>query len=118
MVEYRSSRLSRTYAALANPSRRAILERLQGGELRVTEIARPFRTSLNAVSKHLKVLEQAGLVQRRIRGRSHYFAVDLDPLSDASAWLEQHRTFWEARLDALEAYLKRTPRRPRKSRHP
>jgi DNA-binding transcriptional ArsR family regulator len=90
MVEYRTV-LAETYAALADPSRLAILERLKQEELRVTEIAQPFDMSLNAVSKHLKVLERAGLVRRRINGREHYFSIEASLLGSAAAWLEQYR---------------------------
>jgi DNA-binding transcriptional ArsR family regulator len=97
--------LDLTFAALADPSRRAILERLRAGEARVTEIAQPFDLSLNAVSKHLKVLERAGVVRREVRGREHFFSLDPIPLSDASDWIERYRRFWEDRLDALQAFL-------------
>ncbi len=107
MVEYTSELLDSTYAALADPSRRAILSRLRDGELRVTEIAAPFDVSLNAVSKHLKVLERAGLVSRSVRGRDHFFSMEPESLQDAANWIETYRTFWEGRLDDLESFLKR-----------
>ncbi len=71
----------------------------------MTEIAEPFEISLNAVSKHLKVLERAGLIQRNVRGRDHYFDLNAEPLIEASNWIERYRDFWEQRLDALEAFL-------------
>jgi len=106
MVECRSS-LDDTYAALADPTRRAILARLRGRPARVTELAAPFDISLAAVSKHIRVLEEAGLVRRRIRGRDHLLALDPGPLRRASEWIEPFRAFWSLRLDALEAYLRR-----------
>ncbi len=106
MVEYTETHLNQTYAALADPTRRAILMRLAQGEARVTEIAEPFAMSLNAVSKHVRVLERAGLVRRRVQGRDHYLVLDAEPLRDASAWIDTYRQFWEARLDALESFLR------------
>ena len=98
--------MNNVFAALGDPSRRAILERLREGELRVTEIAKPFPVALNTVSKHLKTLERAGLVRRRVRGREHFFALDATPLAAASSWIDQYRAFWEPRIDALESYLR------------
>ena len=100
------ARLDRTLAAVADPTRRAILARLAEGEARVTEIAAPFGMSLNAVSKHVKVLEQAGLIRREVRGRDHRLSLDGRPLAEAGAWIERYRGFWEARLDSLERYLR------------
>ena len=71
----------------------------------MTEIAKPFEDSLNAVSKHLKMLERAGLVRRSIRGRDHYFELDGEPLMKACDWIERYRSFWEQRIDALESFL-------------
>ncbi len=105
MVEYGSPRLDLTYAALSDPWRRAILARLTGGRARVTEIAAPFDISLNAVSKHLKVLERAGLVTRTVAGRDHWLSLAAEPLMEASGWIETYRAFWERRLDALEDFL-------------
>ena len=105
MVEYAEARLSRTFTALADPTRRAILARLRKGALRVTEIAAPFDMSLNAVSKHLKLLERARLVRRAVRGREHYCSLDAGPLSEAARWTDSYREFWETRLDALEQLL-------------
>jgi DNA-binding transcriptional ArsR family regulator len=98
MVEYRSEALDRVYAALADPTRRAILTRLTQQDARVTELAAPFDMSLNAVSKHLRVLEEAGLVRREIRGRDHHLSLDAMPLQEAAAWLETYRQFWSERL--------------------
>jgi DNA-binding transcriptional ArsR family regulator len=105
MVESFERRLDRVFAAVADPTRRAILTRLQKGPTTVGELARPFPVSLNAISKHVKVLEGAGLVRRRIVGRRHYCAAEPKPLDDAAAWLTYYRAFWTARLDALERHL-------------
>ena len=105
MVEYLEARLSRTFTALADPTRRAILARLRAGSLRVTEIAAPFEISLNAVSKHLKLLERARLLRREVRGRDHYCSLDATPLGEAAEWTAGYREFWERRLDALEALV-------------
>ena len=99
------SQLNRVYAAIADPTRRAILAVLTGGQLNVGSVARRFPISFNAVSKHLKVLERAGLVRRRVRGREHWLRLRPEPLREANRWLEHYRGFWEARLDALEALL-------------
>src|ERR1700761_5129883 len=101
-----ASGLDRTLAALADPTRRAILRRLSRGEARVTEVAAPFAMSLNAVSKHIRVLEGAGLVRRRRAGREHVLSFDPKPLDAASAWIEAQRALWYARLDALDALLR------------
>lgn len=98
--------LDRTLAAVADPTRRAILARLAEGEARVTEIAAPFAMSLNAVSKHLRVLERAGLVHREVQGREHRLSLDSRPLAEAGAWIDRYRRFWETRLDSLERYLR------------
>jgi DNA-binding transcriptional ArsR family regulator len=99
------SALDATLVALADPTRRAILRRLTGGEARVTELARPFAISLNAVSKHIRVLERARLVRRRRAGREHLLSLDPRPLDEAAAWIETQRTLWTRRLDALDALL-------------
>jgi DNA-binding transcriptional ArsR family regulator len=111
MVEYLSSsraeqgRLDRIYGAIADPTRRAILGILAGGEVNVGALADRFPISFNGVSKHVKVLEQAGLVQRRVRGREHWLRIRPAPLREAARWLEHYRKFWETRLDALEDFL-------------
>jgi DNA-binding transcriptional ArsR family regulator len=105
MVEYHPELLDRTFAALADPTRRQILSQLAKGEERVTELARPHAMSLAAVSKHLIVLEKAGLVKRRRDGRVHSMALDPKPMKEAQAWLERYRKFWEGNLDQFEKYL-------------
>jgi DNA-binding transcriptional ArsR family regulator len=99
------SSLDHTLVALADPTRRAILKRLSRGEARITEIAHPFEVSLNAVSKHIRILERAKLVRRRRAGREHFLSLDTKPLAEASAWMEAQRSLWAKRLDALEALL-------------
>lgn len=105
MVEHRQDRLNQVFAAIADPTRRAIMQRLGKSPARVTDIARDFPISLNAVSKHLKVLQRADLIQRNIRGREHVCSLKPQPLREAMAWIEEMREFWEARLDALEVHL-------------
>ena len=99
-------RLSATFAALADPTRRAILARLASGEASVTELALPFEMSLPAVSKHLKVLERAGLISRGRDAQWRPCRLDATPLKDAADWLETYRRFWEQSLDRLEDYLR------------
>lgn len=97
--------LSLTFAALADPTRRAILARLSTGESTVSDLARPFDMSLPAVSKHLKVLERAGLVERRRDAQSRPCRLQPDALKAAASWIEDYRHLWEHRLDQLDAYL-------------
>lgn len=97
--------LSATFAALADPTRRAILARLTKGETSVTELAQPFDMSLPAVTKHLKVLERAGLITRSRDAQWRPCRLAPKPLKDANAWLEDYREFWEASFDRLEDYL-------------
>ncbi len=98
--------LSTVLGAISHPSRRAILARLSGGPARVTEIAAPFDLSLNAVSKHLKVLERAGLIHREKRGRDHVIEFKGAPLRLVSTWLHEYERFWSQHLDRLEDYFK------------
>ena len=105
MAKAMAADLDQTLMALADPTRRAILQRLAEGEARVTEIARPFAISLNSVSKHIRMLERARLVRRRRAGREHLLSVDPAPLDAAAAWIESQRRFWTVRLDALEREL-------------
>jgi DNA-binding transcriptional ArsR family regulator len=106
MVEY----LDATFAALSHATRRDILARLALGESTVGDLAAPYAMSLNAVSKHLMVLEEAGLVTRRIEGRVHHIRLNPEPLGTASEWLQLYRAFWEERLDALDRFLSRKTR--------
>ena len=98
--------LDDTLVALADETRRSILKRLAGGDARVTEIAAPFAISLNSVSKHIRILERAGLVRRRVDGRDHFLSLDPEPLDDAARWMLRERDAWTARLDRLEAALR------------
>jgi DNA-binding transcriptional ArsR family regulator len=107
MVKYESSRLDRTFAALADPTRRSILANLAEGEHCVTDLAKPHRMSLPAISKHLRVLEKAGLVRRQRRGRVHQLALEAKPMAEAQEWIAEYRKFWEASLDRLDTYLKK-----------
>jgi DNA-binding transcriptional ArsR family regulator len=101
-----TSRLSATFAALADPTRRAILARLVSGEASVSELAEPFEMSLPAVSKHLKVLERAGLITRGRAAQWRPCRLEAAPLKDAADWLEEYRRFWEESFDRLEEYLR------------
>jgi DNA-binding transcriptional ArsR family regulator len=105
MVNYSSPGLDRTFAALSDPTRRAILARLAQGEASVSELAAPFDVSLPAVSKHLRVLERAGLMRRQKEGRVHHCRLVAEPLQDAAVWLAFYERFWEGKLDALAGYL-------------
>lgn len=108
MVKYLDDTLNRVFHALADPTRRAILARLADGESTVGELAEPFEMSLPAVSKHLKVLRHAGLLQRRRDGRIRRCQLDPLPLSAAADWIENYRGFWEAQFDQLDRYLRET----------
>lgn len=104
--------LSTTFAALSDPTRRAILARLAEGEASVGELARPFALSLPTVSRHLKVLEQANLIVRRTDAQWRRCQIKAEPLQEAADWIERYRAFWEARLDALAGYLAVMPDEP------
>jgi DNA-binding transcriptional ArsR family regulator len=106
--------LDATFAALADPTRRAILARLALGETSVTELAEPFDITLPAVSKHLKVLERAGLITRGRAAQWRPCRIEPDALKDANDWLEHYRSLWEARLDRLEHYLVEVQAKERK----
>lgn len=106
VVKHRGGSLDATFAALADPTRRAIVERLSAGEASVSELAAPFEMSLPAVSRHLKVLESAGLLAREKRGRVHHVRLQDEPLRDAVEWIARWGHFWEGRLDALEEFLR------------
>ena len=113
MVEYKSrsksaqasGRLDAAFSAMADPTRRAILARLALADARVTEIAGDFPVSLNAVSKHIKMLERAQLVRRTVQGRDHILSLNAGAMADAAEWIEYYRQFWEDRLAALEAFV-------------
>lgn len=107
--------LDRTLLALADPTRRAILNRLSRGDARVTDLAEPFDISLNSVSKHIRMLERARLVRRRRAGREHILSLDPKPLDELAEWIESKRTFWTARLDDLERELRAADQRERGS---
>jgi DNA-binding transcriptional ArsR family regulator len=109
-----SDRLSATFSALADPTRRAILSRLASGETSVTELAEPFKMSLPAVTKHLKVLERAGLITRSRDAQWRPCRLEARPLHEVSDWVGQYRQFWELRLDRLEAYLKKLQAKEKK----
>ncbi len=112
--------LDDTMLSLADPTRRAILAHLSRGDARVTDVAAPFAISLNSVSKHIRLLERAELVQRRVAGREHFLSLNPEPLDAAARWITEMRAFWTSRLDALERALaedeppkKKTKRRTR-----
>ena len=105
-TDLRAGQLDRTFAALSDPTRRAIVERLADGEASVTELAAPFSMSLPAVSKHLKVLEKAGLISRGRRAQWRPCRLEPEPMKEASDWLEEYRRLWEERLDRLDDYLR------------
>ncbi len=98
-------RLDEVYGAISDATRRAIVAALANGDLTVGELAEKFPISLNGVSKHVKVLERAGLVERTVVGREHRLRLNAAPLSEASRWLDHYRRFWDERLDALETFL-------------
>jgi DNA-binding transcriptional ArsR family regulator len=110
MVKYSTATLNRTFAALADPTRRRILAHLARGSSRVTHLARPHAMSLPAVSKHLRILEKAGLLRRRRYGRVHEMQLEATPLKQAAKWVEEYRKFWEGSLDRLAAYLEKENR--------
>lgn len=113
-------RLSTTFSALADPTRRAILARLALGETSVTELAEPFDMSLPAISRHLKVLETAGLIVRGREAQWRPCRLDAAALKDAAGWIEQYRRFWDESFDRLDAYLQvlqKAPRKRAKARH-
>ena len=105
MVEYSAEDLDAVYSAISHPARRRLLTLIAGSGSRVTEVAAHFPISLAAVSKHIRVLEDAGLVRRTIQGREHLLTLEPSPLISASGWLDSCRSFWEGRLDALETKI-------------
>jgi len=115
MVKYSPQVLNRTFAALADPTRRRILAHLARGDTCVTRLARPYSMSLPAVSKHLRVLEKAGLLRRRRSGRVHEMQLQARPLRQAAEWVEEYRKFWEGSLDRLAEYLEKTAKQSPKN---
>jgi DNA-binding transcriptional ArsR family regulator len=111
-----ADQLSATFAALADPTRRAILARLVSGECSVTELAEPFDMSMPAVSKHLRVLEHAGLIARGREAQWRPCRIEAAPLEQAADWIEQYRHVWEARLDRLGDYLQELKKKKKKER--
>jgi len=105
LVEHFPTALDAVYGAIAHPVRRSLLERLSGGTARVTDLADRYDVSLAAVSKHIRVLEGAGLVRRLVTGREHWLVLEPARLEPATQWLDTYRRFWEASLDRLEARL-------------
>ena len=117
MVEYNAPALDRVFHALADPTRRAMLRQLADGEHSVGELARPFDMSFAAAAKHVKVLEEAGLLSRTIEGRTHRCRIEAGPLAEADRWIAYYQRFWTARLDDLEtAMLRHAHQKKRRSR--
>src|SRR5579872_5201454 len=110
-----NDRLSETFGALADPTRRAILARLASGEASVTELAEPFAMSMPAISKHLKVLERAGLIARGREAQWRPCRLEAGPMKDAAEWLEHYRRFWEQSFDRLEEYLREVQKKEKKN---
>jgi len=110
MVEYSAQGLDATYRALAHPIRRRMLERLAADGSRVTRLAAGFGISLAAASKHIRVLEDAGLVHRTVIGRDHHLSLRAEPLTEAAAWIERSQQFWKQRVDGLDVVLREGPR--------
>ena len=118
MVEYDSHTLDTIFHALGDATRRAMLGELAAGERTISELAEPFAISLAAVSKHIKVLESAGLVRRDVRGRTHVCSLDPVPLMSADQWLGVYRRFWSGRLDTLERILRAEDAAPPPPKNP
>lgn len=106
MGEYRNAGLDAVLGAVADSTRRAIIARLAVSDARVTEIAADFPISLNSVSKHIRMLERAGLVDREVVGRDHYLSLNAKPLAEAAQWIDEYRRFWTGKLAALEEFIK------------
>lgn len=107
MGEYKSSGLDGIFVAMADTTRRAILARLTEGDARVTELADEFPISLNSTSKHIKMLERAGLVRRTVIGRDHFLSLNVEPMAEAAEWMEHYRRFWEDKLASLDHFIKK-----------
>ena len=115
MGERQSATLDGVFNALCDPTRRAILARLTDADARVTDIASAFPISLNSISKHIRMLERAGLLNRSIVGRDHVLSLNAAPLADAAQWIEHYRRFWDGRLAALEDFVIKQARQKRKT---
>lgn len=105
MGEYKTAKLDGLFGAMSDGTRRAILSRLAQSDARVTELAEAFPISLNSTSKHIRILERAGLVRRTVQGREHLLSLNAAPMAEAAAWMDFYRRFWEDRLAALEAFV-------------
>ncbi len=105
MGEYSAAVLDRVFSAVSDPTRRAILARLADSEARVTDLAGAFPISLNSTSKHIRVLEAAGLVRRHVRGREHFLSLETAPLAEAAEWIDHYRRFWSSQLESLDAFV-------------
>ncbi|HXS99855.1 MAG TPA: metalloregulator ArsR/SmtB family transcription factor [Elusimicrobiota bacterium] len=106
MVNYSQRHLDLAFGALAHPIRRGILARLSTGDATVAELAKPFNVSAPAITKHMRVLEKAGLLSRQKKGREHHCRLEQERMKEAEAWIEAQRKFWNEKFDALERYLK------------
>ena len=109
MVNYNQDQLDLVFGALAHPIRRGILARLSTGEATIAELAKPFNVSAPAITRHMHILEDAGLLSRKKQGREHHCRLEQKRMKEAETWMENHRKFWTERLDALERYLKENP---------
>jgi DNA-binding transcriptional ArsR family regulator len=109
MVNSSPHQLDLVFGALAHPIRRGILARLSTGEATISELAKPFKVSAPAITRHMRILEDAGLLSRRKQGREHHCRLEQKRMKEAAAWMEAQRKFWNERFDALELYLKENP---------
>ncbi|MBI3073560.1 MAG: metalloregulator ArsR/SmtB family transcription factor [Deltaproteobacteria bacterium] len=109
MVNYNQRHLDLAFGALSHPIRRGILARLATGEATVSELGKPYKVSAPAISKHMRILEKAGLLSRKKEGREHHCRLEEKRIREAQLWIEHHRKFWNERLDALERFLKENP---------
>ena len=105
MVNYKEQQLSQIFSALADPTRRAMLTRLGDGEMSIADLSQPFAITKSAVTKHIKVLENSGLLKRTIDGRAHYCRLQAEPLKQASEWMRFYEQFWNDKFDALDVFL-------------
>lgn len=107
MVNYKEQHLSQIFSALSDPTRRAMLVRLRKEEMSVADLSQPFNMTKSAITKHVKILENAGLLKRTIDGRVHYCRLDAKPLKHASDWMKFYERFWNNKFDALDTFLKK-----------